>query len=181
MKRNIFVYLLMAMSTSTAVAAPENNAGTIHFTGQIIEPSCVIVGDEGTTYNVPLGTYPTSYFKAVGTETDAAPVTISLKDCPVKSDGLAAIQLTFSGTTIAGSTDKLAVSEAGGVGIVLSEAGHDETLIKFDASSNQVFIPLPTTAVDVISTSLDARYKSTASTVTAGAANADLTINILYK
>ncbi|MDM2738132.1 type 1 fimbrial protein [Citrobacter sp. Ct235] len=181
MKRNIFVYLLMAMSTSTAVAAPENNAGTIHFTGEIIEPSCVIVGDEGTTYNVPLGTYPTSYFKTVGTETDTVPVTISLKDCPVKSDGLAAIQLTFTGTTIEGSTDKLAVSEAGGVGIVLSETGHDETLIKFDTSSDQVFIPLATTAVDVISTSLDARYKSVAATVTAGAANADLTINILYR
>lgn len=187
MKRNIFVCLLLALSTSTAIAArgnvaAEDNAGKIHFTGEIIAPSCVVVGDGGTTeYKVPLGTYPTSLFKTVGTETPLTPVPIELKDCPVKSDGLAAIQLTFSGTTVAGSPDRLAVSEAGGVAIVLSELDHDTTLIKFDKSSGQIYIPLSTSATDTISTMLNARYKSISSTVTAGEANADLTINILYE
>lgn len=99
----------------------------------------------------------------------------------MKSDGLAAIQLTFSGTTVAGSPDRLAVSEAEGVAIVLSELDHDTTLIKFDKSSGQVYIPLSTSATDTISTMLNARYKSISSTVTAGEANADLTINILYE
>ncbi|WET42765.1 fimbrial protein [Citrobacter enshiensis] len=141
----------------------------------------MIVGDTGTTYNVACGTFPTSYFATVGKETDPVPLTISLKNCPVTSDGLANVQLTFTGTTIAGSTDKLAVSAAGGVGIVLSETGHDETLIAFDKSPGQVFIPLTASASDTLTTHIDARYKSVAATVTAGEANADLTINILYQ
>lgn len=188
MKRNIFIYLLLVLSTSTAFAArgnvaAEDNAGKIHFTGEIIAPSCVVVGDDGTgtTYNVPLGTYPTSLFKTVGTETPLTPVPIELKDCPVKSDGLANVQLTFSGVTVAGAPEELIVSEAEGVAIVLSELDHDTTLIKFDKSSGQVFIPLSTSATDTISTMLNARYKSISSTVTAGEANADLTINILYE
>ncbi|AUZ66798.1 type 1 fimbrial protein [Citrobacter sp. RHB20-C16] len=180
-KRNIFVCLILALSTSTAVAAPEDNAGTIHFTGEIITPSCVIVGDSGTTYNVPLGTYPTSYFTSVGVETDLVPVIISLSSCPMASDGLSNVQLTFNGTTVASTTDKLAVSGAGGIGIVLSEEGHTDTLIKLDKSDGQVFIPLPAVASDTISTTLQARYKSVSSTITAGAADADLTINILYR
>lgn len=180
MKRNIFCCLLLAVSTSTAVAAPEDNAGTIHFTGEIIEPSCVIVGDTGTTYNIPLGTYPTSYFNTVGKETDPVPVVISLKNCPVKSNGLANVQLTFTGPT-AGAPDKLAVSTATGVSIVLSNTGQDQELIKFDKTPGQVFVPLTTSTTDTLTASLDARYKSIAATVTAGAANADLTINILYQ
>lgn len=188
MKRNIFIYLLLVLSTSTAFAArgnvaAEDNAGKIHFTGEIIAPSCVVVGDGGTTeYKVLLGTYPTSLFKAVGTETDLIAVPIELKDCPVKSDGLANVQLTFSGVTVEGEPDELIVSGgASGVAIVLSEMDHDTTLIKFDKSSGQVFIPLSTSATDTISTMLNARYKSISSTVTAGEANADLTINILYQ
>lgn len=187
MKRNIFIYLLLGLSTSTAFAArgnvaAEDGAGTIHFTGTIIAPSCVVVGEgTSTAYNISLGTYPTSLFKTVGTETPLTPVNIELKDCPVKSDGLASVQLTFSGVTVEGEPDELIVSEAEGVAIVLSELDHDSTLIKFDKSGGQVFIPLSTSATDTISTMLNARYKSISSTVTAGEANADLTINILYE
>lgn len=52
---------LLALA-STGTFAAELNAGTIHFTGQIIEPSCEIQGDDGTNSTVPLGTYPTSLF-----------------------------------------------------------------------------------------------------------------------
>ena len=39
---------LLALA-STGTFAAELNAGTIHFTGQIIEPSCEIQGDDGTS------------------------------------------------------------------------------------------------------------------------------------
>ncbi|WP_342212328.1 fimbrial protein [Citrobacter sp. NCU1] len=194
MEKNIFVCLLMTLFTSTAFAAQggvgaENNAGTVHFTGEIIEPSCVIVGDSGTAYNVPLGTYPTSYFSSSGKESDIVPLTITLKECPVSSDGLSSIQLTFKGTTVSGSTNILQVSQvsttgpataAGGVGVVLSPVDEDTTLITFDEAPGQVYIPLSTNASDTISATFDARYKSYG-TVTAGAADAELQINILYK
>lgn len=77
---------LLALA-STGTFAAELNAGTIHFTGQIIEPSCEIQGDDGTNSTVPLGTYPTSLFSTPGTESTLAPFSIVLVDCPLKSDG----------------------------------------------------------------------------------------------
>lgn len=188
MKRNLFA-AFMALAPTTVLAA-ENNAGTIHFTGEIIEPSCVIVGDSGTEYTVPLGSFPTSLFATIGKESDLVPVVITLKDCPMSSDGLAQVQLTFTGTTdLTESLSLLDVSKvstsgttaATGIGIALSPEGEDSTLIKFDGSDNQVYIPLPSQASTMISTSLNARYKSFAATVTPGPADADLTVNILYR
>ncbi|WP_367299666.1 fimbrial protein [Hafnia alvei] len=147
MKRNLFV-AIMALSSATAFAA-EMDAGKIHFTGEIIEPSCVIEGDGGTNSStVPLGTYPTSLFTAPGVETDLVPLTITLKDCPLTSAGLAAVQLTFTGSTaLTGSNTLLDVSKittsgttaATGVGIAMSPAdGQSTDRIKFDGSEGQV-------------------------------------------
>ncbi|MGX8900671.1 MULTISPECIES: fimbrial protein [unclassified Citrobacter] len=75
-KSAVFFALLSAYSFN--VLAAEMNAGTIHFTGEIIEPSCVIDGDDGTDSTIPLGTWPTSLFTTVGTETDLVDVDIKL-------------------------------------------------------------------------------------------------------
>ncbi|MEW7314641.1 fimbrial protein [Buttiauxella gaviniae] len=182
---------LIALISYNALAA-EMNAGKIHFTGEIIEPSCVIDGTDGTDSTVPLGTFPTSLFNdaGVGKESTLVPVDITLKDCPLKSDGLAAIQLTFNGTTTAtASSTLLDVSKittdgtiaATGVGIAMSPIGDSTTFIKFDGSDSQVYVQLPTTAGDTITASFNARYKSFTSTVTPGPADADLTVNILYR
>lgn len=188
MKRNLFI-AIMALSSATTFAA-EMNAGKIHFTGEIIEPSCTIVGDNGTDSTIPLGTYPTSLFTSVGVETDPVPLTITLKDCPLKSDGLPDIQLTFTGTTVlTGSNTLLDVSKittdgttaATGVGIALSPDGAPTTHLKFDDSEGQVYIHLASNTSDTISASFNARYISFAQPVTAGPADADLTVNILYR
>ena len=52
--------VILTMATTSSAFADEANAGEIHFTGELIEPSCVIEGDTGTDSTVPLGTYPTS-------------------------------------------------------------------------------------------------------------------------
>ena len=191
MKRNLFI-AIMALSSATAFSA-EMNAGKIHFTGEIIEPSCVIEGDSGTDSTVPLGTYPTSLFNegGVGTPSTFKQLSINLKDCPLKSDGLLNVQLTFTGsTTLTGSNTLLDVSKittngttaATGVGIAMSPAdGEDTNLIKFDGSEGQVLIPLSSISTDVISATFNARYISFKGTVTPGPADADLTVNILYR
>lgn len=180
---------LMAL-TSVSTFAAEMNAGKIHFTGEIIEPSCTIVGDDGTDSTVPLGTYPTSLFKTVGTESPLNFFSIKLKDCPLKSDGLAQVQLTFSGaTTLTGSNTLLDVSTittagttaAKGVGVAVSLDGKDTTLITMGGEENQVRIDLPTVKDDTIQADFNARYKSFSETVTAGPADADMTVNILYR
>lgn len=180
---------LLALA-STGTFAAELNAGTIHFTGQIIEPSCEIQGDDGTNSTVPLGTYPTSLFSTPGTESTLAPFSIVLVDCPLKSDGLPAVQLTFNGTTaLTGSSTLLDVSKittagdtaATGVGIAVSPENKDTQLITMDGGEGQVFIELPTLTGDSVQANFNARYKSFAQTVTAGPADADITVNILYR
>ncbi|AMJ70259.1 fimbrial protein [Enterobacter cloacae] len=188
-KNNIIAGVVLA-TISMGTFAAEMNAGTIHFTGQIIEPSCTIEGDNGTDSTVPLGTYPKSVFTEVGKETDLMDFTITLANCPLKSDGLPAVQLTFNGqTTLTGSTTLLDVSKittegekaATGIGIAVSPAGDATKFIAFDGSEEQVKITLPTIKDDQIHADFTARYKSFAATVEPGAADADLTVNILYR
>lgn len=181
--------VILALS-SNSVFASEMNAGTIHFTGQIIEPSCTIVGENGTDSTVPLGTYPKSLFTDIGTESTLMPFSVTLADCPLKSDGLPSVQLTFNGpTTQAASTTLLDVSKittdgdtaATGVGIAISPDGKNTQLIAMDGTEEQVSIELPTKKEDTIKADFNARYKSFSKTVTAGPADADLTVNILYR
>ena len=50
-----------------------------------------------------------------------------------------------------------------------------------DGGEGQVFIELPTLTGDSVQANFNARYKSFAQTVTAGPADADMTVNILYR
>ncbi|MCE1397789.1 fimbrial protein [Enterobacter chuandaensis] len=188
-KRNIFAGVTLAVISMGSFAA-EMNAGTIHFTGEIIEPSCTIQGDSGTDSTIPLGTYPVSLFTEVGKETTLTPFSIILANCPLKSDGLPAVQLTFNGpTTLTKTNTLLDVSKitstgdtaATGIGVAVSPVGSDAQLITMDGSEEQVYIELPTKSSDTIKADFNARYKSFAATVTAGPADADMTVNILYR
>ncbi|EMW0511828.1 fimbrial protein [Enterobacter mori] len=189
LKNNIFAGIALAAVSMNSFAA-EMNAGTIHFTGEIIEPSCTIEGDNGTDSTIPLGTYPKSVFTEVGKETTYMPFTITLANCPLKSDGLPAVQLTFNGpTTLTGTNTLLDVSKitttgdtaATGIGVAVSPAGKNDQLITMDGAEGQVYIELATKSADTIQADFNARYKSFAAEVTAGPADADMTVNILYR
>lgn len=188
-RKNIIVGLALATLSMNGFAA-EMNAGTIHFTGEIIEPSCTIQGDNGTDSTIPLGTYPKSLFTEVGKETTLMPFSITLANCPLKSDGLPAVQLTFNGpTTLTQTNNLLDVSKitttgdaaATGIGVAVSPAGKDNQLITMDGAEGQVYIELATKSSDTILANFNARYKSYAADVTAGPADADMTVNILYR
>ncbi|MHA0865357.1 fimbrial protein [Enterobacter wuhouensis] len=188
-KKNIIAGVALATLSMTGFAA-EMNAGTIHFTGEIIEPSCTIQGDNGTDSNIPLGTYPKSLFTEVGKETTLMPFTITLANCPLKSDGLPAVQLTFNGPTSLTNTNTLLdVSKitttgdtaATGIGVAVTPAGKDTQFITMDGAEGQVYIELATKSSDTIKADFNARYKSFAAEVTAGPADADMTVNILYR
>jgi len=189
LKKNIITGLAIATLSINGFAA-EMNAGTVHFTGEIIESSCTIQGDDGTDNTIPLGTYPISLFTAVGTETAHTPFSITLANCPLKSDGLPAVQLTFNGpTTLTATNTLLDVSKitttgetaATGIGVAVSQAGKDDKLITMDGAEGQVYIELATKSSDTIKADFNARYKSFATAVTAGPADADMTVNILYR
>ncbi|MGY5368231.1 fimbrial protein [Enterobacter oligotrophicus] len=188
-KKHFFAGIVLA-ALSTSTFAAEMNAGTIHFTGEIIEPSCTIQGNDGTDSTIPLGTYPTSLFTSVGTETPLTPFSIVLANCPLRSDGLPAIQLTFNGPTALTNTNTLldvstitttGDTAATGIGIAVSPKGENMRLITMDGAEEQVYIELATKSTDTIQADFNARYKSFANEVTPGPADADMTVNILYR
>ncbi|WEF29375.1 fimbrial protein [Klebsiella aerogenes] len=176
--------ILLAL-ISGHVLAEEDNAGTIHFSGEIVSPSCTM--EDG---DVSLGTIAPSYFDVSGKESAMVPFTITLSGCPLASDGLAAVQLTFNGPTVSEDVNLLAVSKisttaagddaATGVGIALSEDGNDNELIPMDGSEGHIWVGLPTVDGSNVSANFNARYKSYSATVTPGPADADMTVNILY-
>jgi len=183
-------FLILFALASHSVLADEMNAGTVHFTGEIIEPSCVINGNDGKDNNVLLGTWPTSIFSNVGNESEPVPFTIELAECPLSSSGLPAVQLTFNGpTALTQTSDLLDVSKltttgataATNIGVAVSPADEATRLLKMDGSTDQVFVQLPTTQSDTVMADFVARYRAFAVPVTAGAADADMTVNILYR
>lgn len=189
--KKALIAALVFAGTSTHALADEANAGKIHFTGQIIAPSCEIKGDSGKDSTVPLGTYPTSLFTDVGTESPLMPFTITLTKCPITSDGLTAVQLTFNGTTtltnsktlldVSSITSATGTDAATNVGVAVTPYDNNTKFIKFDGSENQVRIDLAELTTTDISADFNARYKAFAVPVTAGPADADLTVNILYR
>ena len=50
-----------------------------------------------------------------------------------------------------------------------------------DGAEGQIYIELATKSEDTIKADFNARYKSFATAVTAGPADADMTVNILYR
>ena len=181
---------LLALSLFTLGSSPswadESNAGEIHFTGEIINPSCEISGDSGKNINVYLGSPAPSYFTENNGKSDDVAIPISLIHCPVATDGLSQVQLTFTGTPVSEKTDMLALDADGaqGVGITISTEEDRATNLDITGAEHQLYIPLSETPDGVISTTLSARYVSLSGTkqgVTPGAANAKVTVGILYR
>ncbi|KFC13173.1 type 1 fimbriae major subunit [Trabulsiella guamensis ATCC 49490] len=184
-----YIPVAFAVALSIPAVADEMNAGTVHFTGEIIEPSCIIDGNDGKDNNVPLGTYPTSLFVNPGDESSLIPFDIQLKNCPLQTTGLTSVQLTFEGPTVATSNADLlsvsAITTAGSeaatnIGVAVSTLDRTETLLKMDGSEGQVAIDLPTNS-DSVRGHFVARYRAFAIPVTPGPADADMTVNILYR
>ncbi|MNP11786.1 Fimbrial protein [compost metagenome] len=118
------------------------------------------------------------------------PFSITLTGCPLKSDGLPSVQLTFNGTTTLTASKTLldvsTITTAGdtaatGVGIAVTPDTKDTQYISMDGSEGQIAIELPTKKEDLIRADFNARYKSFSKTVTAGPADADMTVNIIYR
>ena len=184
------LFIAAALGCSASSFSASTGEGQINFTGEIIESSCTIQGDDGTDSTIPLGTYPTSLFNTVGKETALTEFSITLANCPLTSAGLPAVQLTFNGpTTLTKTKTLLDVSKitttgetaATGIGIAVSPAGKDDKLITMDGAEGQIYIELATKSEDTIKADFNARYKSFADAVTAGPADADMTVNILYR
>lgn len=174
MKRTLIATSLLAL-TSFAFAVD----GTIHFTGAFTESPCVvnINGASATgTINVTLDTWATTNYQIAGATTDLKPITITLSSCP----NMTTANVQFKGIVDGINPDLFAIetgaNAATNVGIALYSSVNTANIItpnKFDG------LAIPLTGQEGNKT-VYASYMATGST-TAGAANADMTIDISYE
>ncbi|WP_258328898.1 fimbrial protein [Citrobacter farmeri] len=191
-KINLLASLLFALSATAAYAdGYPSTTSKIHFIGSIIEPSCEF--DNGGEETVDLTTFLTSDFTSANADAPrSTQFSIALSHCPTPTADLPRVQLTFTGTTVANHPELLAVSKkttadagdtaATNIGIAINIGNEvNSNKLKLDGTEEQIYIDLPTIADSQISQDFTARYVAYAIPVTAGPADADMVVNLLYR
>ncbi len=172
---------LIAASLFTLSGSAFAIDGTIQFTGSFTDSPCVVTIDgtatnSGTTANVALGTWNIANFKTVKATTDLKPIVINLSSCP--NMGKANIQ--FNGTADSNNSNLFATltgpDAATNVGIGLYRTANNNDFI----SPNKRDLSIPLTS-NTGQYTIYASYMTTGTTVTQGAANADVTMDISYE
>ncbi|NIF22658.1 MULTISPECIES: fimbrial protein [Pantoea] len=175
--------LLPMVSIGLSLLAMNAHAsnGTVAFTGSIVNSTCsVSSGDQNK--QVFIGKYPTSAFTKIGDVTASKAFTINLTNCETGN-----YTLRFDGPTVAGSPNLLSVSAATGVGIEILDNAQNVLPINQTADSTTPWVAITNNSTDsknatgTATFNLKARYKSYASAVTAGDANANANFTIEYK
>lgn len=166
--------------SAAAQAAQTVNGGTVHFTGDFVNAACAVSTDSADQ-TVKLGEYKTSAITASGQYTTKVPFEIKLVNCT--TDTYKNASVSFNGTIDSDDTTLLAVNSGGS-----NSTGATGVGIEILDNSSKVLTPNGATystaqALNDGDNTLPftARYKSTASTVTAGLADADATFVIKYE
>ncbi|MCU6359046.1 fimbrial protein [Enterobacter quasiroggenkampii] len=177
---NLSLAMLMGMTGYTNAAPVTVNGGVVHFKGSVVDAPCVVDNDS-TAATVDLGQVKTSSATTTGSVIGAAkPFTIHLTDCALDTYTNAAV--TFTGLTVSGKPDQLAVNGGGAgsataTGIAIQVLDNTGKVVPVDGSAASTAQKL-TTADNYLQYS--AQYVAIADTITAGAANADANFNITY-
>lgn len=172
-----FVPVLKSLTAAAAVAAifpigAQAATGTVKFQGEIVQSTCdVTTATKDQT--VVIGTYPTSLFANVGDVSSSKAFQIGLQNCDAGT-----YTIRFDGNAPAGHPELLAVSQATGVGIEILDNNGKVFPIGQDVTDPAL---VEVAADGTATVDLKARYKSFASTVGAGEANADSTFSIEYR
>lgn len=161
-----FLSQVMAASTATA---------SLTLKGNVTEQTCELGSDSEDIY-VDLGSWDTASLNArVGNTTTKSAFIITLANCPVSD-----IQIKFAGTTV-GTEGLLAIDGSGNAGVASNVA-----IELLDSDSSHLAINTLSRAVTVnsdgaASFTFYARYKSLASEVSGGTANASATFSFTYQ
>jgi major type 1 subunit fimbrin (pilin) len=179
--------LATTLATFTLLCASSAFAadGTINFTGDIKDTTCVVdFGAGSTSLSIPMGTFnKTAFSKGAGSTSNATKFSIKLKTCPaaytkatVQFDGTAD---TNDSKVLALTSGTTAAPSAIGVGIQISDK--DGTVMALKDESTSYDLVAGTTTVDNTN-SLDftARYVATAAAVTSGKADATANFTVKY-
>jgi len=175
MKKQMIVAAFAAVS-ALAMSNTFAAAGTVNFTGEIIDAGCTVdVASQNQT--VALGSYYKTEFTAPGDKTAAKKFNIVLKDCP---QSVTSAAVRFDGTPEASNTALLAVDSsvvgyATGVAINLMTADKVNLPLHGDNGYRYALSNTQDNSLDFF-----AQYQSTSATVTAGPANSVATFSVIY-
>lgn len=174
MKFKISALLVLGILASSATYAAD---GKISFTGSVTDSACTVTNSESSPLTVNLGKVSKSAFSGSGSTAAPTKFTIQLTGCP---DTVSSATVKFDGTPFNGDNSILALTSgtdaATGVGIQITDSS--QTVLPLSQASASY--ALSTTTDNINSLDFVARYVSTASTVTAGSANADASFTINY-
>ncbi|MGL5457637.1 MAG: fimbrial protein [Citrobacter telavivensis] len=169
MKKITGVALLCGMAFANIPSALAADA-TVTFEGSIIQQTCQVANSD---IAVPLGNFGVNQFPAVGTTTLPVPFSIDLTDCPDTGIPNSAL-VTFTGAADTDGDLMLTGGGATGVSVKIQKAGGTD----INVNTQDAGIALTSDATQQLDFS--ASYISTATPVTAGAANAVAQVNISY-
>ncbi|CAI1691024.1 fimbrial protein [Serratia quinivorans] len=167
-------------SVSSAFAAD----GTLNFTGDIKDTTCVVDLGGTTSLSIPMGTFnKTAFSGGSGTVSNATKFSIKLKTCPA---AYTKATIEFDGTADSNNDQVLALTAgtvtdptATGVGIQISDKSGSVLPLKTESASYDLTAGT-STADNVNSLDFTARYIATATAVTSGKANATASFIVKY-
>jgi len=172
--------LLATISIFPLHAAP-GGAGQIEFTGTITASTCdVDINGQGGNPTINMGTISSSVFKQAGDFAGAHRIRIELTNC--ETDVLKKAAARFSGSIDSINNNLLALKSGGASGLGIEFLNRDGSTLPLGTNPNE-FVDIVGTAgsSDAHATLLySARYKSTVTAVTTGAANAVADYTIIY-
>ncbi|MCR1566119.1 fimbrial protein [Mixta calida] len=181
----VMALILSCFASGAAISAGTNPGdiggaqgpgGQINFTGNITDASCN-VDTAKTDENVRLGTWASSYFTTVGTETQKQPFHISVKDCP---DTVTKVAVLFDGQAADANEELLAINNgpgtATGVAVQLYEDDKQQK-VKLGHVTNEHDIKTHDKDTEL---TFYADYRSTSEDVTVGEANAVVNFSMVY-
>lgn len=174
MKKNIIVAALASLSVLSAASAFAAD-GQVNFKGEIIDSACTVANTPAAPLDVTLGQVPKSSFAATGDTAAPTKFTLKLTNCPAT---VTKASVKFDGTAANGDNSVLALTQetgvATGVGVQITDSS-DKVLPLYTASASYPLVETAENSLDFV-----ARYISTASTVTAGPANAVASFTVNY-
>lgn len=172
------ISLAFAAVSALAFTTSAFAAGQINFTGEIVNAACDIKINNSSSNEVVLGKWPTSMFKAAGDKSTPANFTIDVANCVAGN-----YQVNFAGTADATNAKLLKASAATGVGIAIANSTSNLVNLNtvFGADSNAALTASGTGATAAGTLPLQAFYQATGIAVTAGKADATVSITLQQK
>ena len=179
MKKTLFSAVMIASFGIAALASMSVQAassGTINFTGKVLADTCTINVNGSSTSTVALPTVMTTAFgSTVGATAGATPFTVALTGCDPNTTSAT---MAFNGTQVDSGTGNLKNATSGGSNVEIQLLNSSSAAIN---TSTQVNAPTIAVTSGAGSTSLTARYISTATATTAGLVTSSVGFTLTYQ